>query len=73
MTVKDKKAAIKGKRRVPEKTLILVGLCGAAVPMFITMRIIHHKTKHIKFMLGLPLEALLHITIICAVIYLKLK
>lgn len=71
MTVSDKSAAIKGKRRISEKTLMLVGLCGAAVPMFITMKCIHHKTKHIKFMLGLPLEALLHIAIICAVIYLK--
>lgn len=72
LTVKDKKAAIAGKWRVPEKTLMTVGLLGAAVPIYITMKMIHHKTKHSKFMLGLPLEAVLHIALI-AVIILKIN
>lgn len=66
LTVKDKKAAIAGKRRVPENTLMIVGILGAAIPMFITMNIIHHKTKHVKFMIGLPAEAVLHILIVLA-------
>lgn len=69
MTVKDKIAAKSGKWRVPENTLMLIGLLGAALPMFITMLIIRHKTKHLKFMLGLPIETVLHIAITAAVVY----
>ena len=69
MTVKDKNSAINGKKRIPEKTLMLVGLLGGALPMFITMNMIHHKTKHFKFMLGLPAEIILQIAIIFAVAY----
>ncbi|MCR4925454.1 MAG: DUF1294 domain-containing protein [Clostridiales bacterium] len=64
LTVKDKSNAINGKYRVPEKTLMLLGLFGGALPMYITMKNIHHKTKHKKFMIGLPLEILLHIALI---------
>lgn len=73
MTVYDKSAAITGKRRISEKNLMLVGLLGGAISMFITMNIIRHKTKHPKFMIGLPLEAVLHLGIICAVGYIMSK
>lgn len=73
MTVYDKSAAIAGKRRISENSLITVGFLGAAVPMFITMNFICHKTKHPKFMLGLPLEAILHLGIIFAVGYIMSK
>ena len=59
LTVYDKRIAGSGKRRVPEATLMAVGLLGAAGPMYLTMKKIRHKTKHKKFMLGLPAEGLL--------------
>lgn len=71
ITVHDKNAAVEGRRRVPENTLMTVGLIGGALPMLITMKIIRHKTKHIKFMLGLPLEILLQAAIIIAAVYLR--
>ena len=61
LTVYDKRIAGSGKRRVPEAALMAVGLLGAAGPMYLTMKKIRHKTKHKKFMLGLPAEVLLHI------------
>ena len=64
LTVADKSKARKGKWRIPELTLMLSGLLGGALPMFVTMKIIRHKTKHMKFMLGLPLEMLLHAALI---------
>lgn len=64
MTVYDKSAARHKKRRVRERTLLLISFLGAALPMFITMQIIHHKTKHAKFMVGLPVEFLLHATLV---------
>ncbi len=71
ITVGDKAAAKKGKWRVPEATLMMIGLFGGALPMFVTMKTIRHKTKHMKFMIGLPLEIALHAAIICAILYLK--
>lgn len=61
VTIKDKRAAKAGKRRVPESTLMLLGFLGGAIAMFVTMKIIRHKTRHLKFMLGLPAEILIHI------------
>lgn len=68
-TIKDKSAAVKNKWRVSEKTLMLLGLFGGALPIYVTMKIIRHKTKHIKFMLGLPLEMFFHILVVGVAIY----
>ena len=53
----DKKISKKNRveLRTPEKTLLLLSALGGSVAMFITMLIVRHKTKHIKFMLGIPL------------------
>ncbi|MBQ8576316.1 MAG: DUF1294 domain-containing protein [Clostridia bacterium] len=67
VTAYDKIAAKSGAWRIPEKTLMLLGFLGGAAAMLVTMLIIHHKTRHAKFMVGLPLEIVLHIAIIIAV------
>lgn len=61
LTVYDKLAAKNRKRRIPEKTLLLTAFSGGATAMFITMCIIRHKTKHMKFMISLPVMSLIHI------------
>ena len=63
----DKLSAINGGWRISERTLLLLCLLGGSVMMFIVMRIIRHKTRHNKFMLGIPLIILLQIAIILAV------
>lgn len=73
VTLADKIAAKKGSWRVPEATLMLIGLFGGALAMFITMKTIRHKTKHKKFMIGLPLEIALHAAIVCLMIYLEIN
>ena len=55
MTVSDKSRAKKHRRRIPEKTLFLTAALGGSVAMYITMLTIRHKTKHKRFMIGLPL------------------
>ena len=60
ITVYDKRAAKMHRKRIPEYVLLLVGLMGGALAMFLTMLIIHHKTRHRKFMFGLPIEFLIH-------------
>ncbi|MCM1364132.1 MAG: DUF1294 domain-containing protein [Faecalibacterium sp.] len=54
VTISDKRRAIKNRRRIPEKALIIIGMLGGALFEYITMKIIRHKTLHKKFMLGLP-------------------
>ena len=70
VTIKDKIAAKKGRWRTPEATLMLLGLFGGAEAMYITMNLIRHKTKHKKFMIGLPAEIILHIAVIVAIFFL---
>ncbi len=53
----DKKISKKNRveLRTPERTLLLLSALGGSVAMLITMLLIRHKTKHVKFMLGIPL------------------
>lgn len=56
MTVYDKRAAKRQNgKRVPELRLWTVAILGGSVMMYTVMRIIHHKTKHRSFMIGLPI------------------
>ncbi len=69
LTAYDKWAARKGRlQRVRERTLLAVGALGGALPMYVMMRLIRHKTKHKRFMLGLPLIILLQLA---AALYFK--
>lgn len=63
LTVYDKYAAKHKKWRVPEKLLFVFAILGGSAPMYITMLIIRHKTKHLSFMLGLPIIMLLQTVI----------
>ena len=65
VTVADKIRSKKsGARRVPENTLMLLGALGGAAAMLMTMVMIRHKTRHIKFMLGLPIILLFQLTVV---------
>lgn len=56
VTVVDKlRAPDPAKRRVPENTLLLLSALGGSVAMYITMLMIRHKTRHSKFMIGIPI------------------
>ncbi len=56
------------KHRTRESTLLLLSALGGSVAMFVTMQLIRHKTKHVKFMLGIPLIIVAQIAIAIAVI-----
>ncbi len=58
LTVYDKYAAKSKILRIPEKLLFLVSLFGGSLAMYVTMLVIRHKTKHKRFMIGLPVIAL---------------
>ena len=50
--------------RVPEKTLLLLSFIGGAVAMYLTMQMIRHKTKHAKFMVGIPVIMVLQAALV---------
>lgn len=61
VTVADKIKAKRGKWRVPEATLMGISVLGGSVAMLVTMIMIRHKTKHMKFMVGIPIIIALQI------------
>jgi uncharacterized membrane protein YsdA (DUF1294 family) len=61
VTVCDKYKAIKHQWRIPESTLLLIAALGGSPAMLITMALIHHKTKHKKFMIGIPIIIILQL------------
>ncbi len=69
VTVIDKNAAKKHRRRVRERDLMLISAVGGSVGMFITMKVIHHKTKHPKFMIGIPVMIVLQLILIAVLKY----
>lgn len=70
VTVFDKLAAKKERRRVRESTLLLLAALGGAGAMLATMKTIRHKTRKPKFMITLPVFFLIHIAV--AAFYVKL-
>ena len=57
----DKNAAVRGKWRVTEKNLFLAALLGGGAGVMISMLLFRHKTKRLKFMVGMPLVIVLNV------------
>lgn len=51
----DKRRAVKGRRRIRERTLFLLAFFGGSVGLYAAMLLFRHKTKHMSFMIGVPL------------------
>lgn len=71
LTCADKYKATKGRYRILEDCLLTAAFLGGALAEYITMLVIRHKTKHKKFMIGLPAMILLHIAVIILVLYIS--
>lgn len=57
----DKIKAIKGRWRVPEKTLLGVCAMGGSLGGLIAMKLFRHKTLHPQFSIGIPVMLAVHI------------
>ncbi len=51
----DKIKAKKNRWRIPEATLFLIAAIGGSIGSIVGMYTVRHKTKHIKFIVGMPL------------------
>ncbi len=65
----DKLSAKQGWQRVPEKILLLLALLGGSVGAMAAMTFFRHKTRHLKFIYGVPLIFVLQIA---ALVYLHM-
>lgn len=59
----DKHKAQMGNRRIPENTLFMFTILGGGVGTIAGMYVFHHKTKKLKFKIGMPLILVLEILI----------
>ena len=59
----DKWKAKRNAWRIPEKTLLIGAVLGGTIGAFAGMEVFHHKTKHWKFMVGVPACMILHIVL----------
>ena len=50
----DKQKARKNRWRIPESTLIMTAVLGGSIGALAGMYLFRHKTKHLKFTLGVP-------------------
>jgi len=57
----DKSWAKKNHRRVPELRLLIMALAMGGLGMLCGMMYFRHKTKHIKFVIGVPICIMLNI------------
>lgn len=59
----DKQKAINHQWRIKESTLFLLSILGGSLGTLLGMYTFHHKTKHTKFTLGIPLIIIIQILI----------
>lgn len=59
----DKQKAKKNKWRIPEKTLLLLAAIGGSIGALLGMYVFKHKTKHLKFILGVPVLFAVHVVL----------
>ena len=50
----DKRRARKNRWRIPERTLMLCAALGGSIGALLGIYTFRHKTKHLKFTLGVP-------------------
>ena len=62
----DKTYALHRKRRISERRLLTYAAVGGSLGAWLAMHRYHHKTKHTKFSVGLPVLLIIHICLCIA-------
>ena len=60
----DKWKARKGRWRIPEDSLIWLAVAGGSIGALGAMFLFRHKTRHLKFILGIPAILLLQVLLV---------
>jgi uncharacterized membrane protein YsdA (DUF1294 family) len=61
---RDKKKARKSLWRIPENNLMLIALFGGSAGIYLGLKIFRHKTRHLKFSVGVPVIFILQAALI---------
>lgn len=59
----DKYKAIHHKWRIPENTLFIIAIIGGSIGSILGMQLFRHKTKHPRFVIGMPIILILQVLI----------
>ncbi len=59
----DKEKAKRQKWRIKERDLFIVAMFGGSLGIWLGMYVFHHKTKHMSFVLGIPILLIIQIVI----------
>ena len=65
----DKQLAIHHKNRVPEKALFLIAIIGGSLGGILGMYAFRHKTKHVSFVMGMPVILIIQLVLVYFVIH----
>lgn len=49
------------KKRIREQSFFLIAIFGGAVGVYLSMLAVRHKTKHLSFMIGLPVIIIIQV------------
>ena len=52
---RDKNMARRGQWRIPENTLRAIAVLGGSIGVFLGMQLFRHKTRKLKFVMGIPI------------------
>ena len=69
LPIVDKKRAQKDEWRIRERTLFIVSALGGSLAMYLSMKKYRHKTKHKRFMIGIPAIMIMQCILITVLIY----
>lgn len=64
----DKQKAVRHAFRIPEAVLFLFSLIGGSAGTLAGMFVFHHKTRKLRFMIGIPLILLAQISLAAALV-----
>lgn len=62
----DKRRAKRHAWRIPESKIFLAAILGGSLGSWVGMYVFHHKTKHSKFVVGIPLILILQLVVVFA-------
>lgn len=65
----DKQLATHHKNRVPEKVLFLIAIIGGSFGSILGMYAFRHKTKHVFFVIGIPVILIIQLVLVYFVIH----
>ena len=68
MMASDKHRARSHRFRIPEASLFAIALIGGSAGAISGMYVFHHKTKHPRFVIGMPVILVLQVVAVLAVL-----